>query len=129
MKKAAEHSEQECRGNAGNTSAAATTSGIGWSFVAGSDRRRARRTRICGQAMAVFSDGVSAGRVTSVTLVDAGEGGLGVLCPFKVEAGSSFSLTPDVGPFPRRVGIVAHCKAVGGEFRLGLRSKSKAAAA
>lgn len=92
------------------------------------DRRFSPRARLSGEAFAVFTDSISAGKLATIELIDACAGGFGVRCPFAVEPGASFSMTPETGRMGRHVGMVTRCEADGDGFRLGLRSRGMRAA-
>ncbi len=98
------------------------------SDVSPNDRRYSPRARLSGEAFAVFSDSLTAGKLATIELVDGCAGGFGVRCPFAVEPGASFSMTPESGKMGRHVGMVVRCEADGDGYRLGLRSRGARAA-
>lgn len=92
------------------------------------DRRYSPRARLSGEAFAMFTDSISAGKLATIELIDGCAGGFGVRCPFAVEPGASFSMTPETGRMGRHVGMVVRCEAEGDGYRLGLRSRGMRAA-
>lgn len=92
------------------------------------DRRASPRARVQGTATAVFTGGVQAGALTPVELIDACPVGLGVRSPVPVEPGSAFSIMPEVGLYPRMVGLVVRCEREGTGYRLGLAGRARRAA-
>lgn len=89
------------------------------------ERRTNPRAKVSGQAMAVFSNPSSVGSLTYVNLLDASTAGLGVLSPIPVEIGTSFSIVPETGNFPRAVGTVVRCEKFDDGFRLGLATAAR----
>lgn len=92
------------------------------------DRRASPRARVQGTATAVFTGGVEAGALTPVELIDACPAGLGVRSPVPVAPGSAFSIMPEVGLYPRMVGLVVRCEREGDGYRLGLAGRARRAA-
>lgn len=94
------------------------------------DRRKLPRRVMGGGGMAVFSDGIGAGTLARVGVVDASWTGIGVTSPVAASPGTSVSLVPDSLMWPRQTGIVVRCEADGqGGYRIGILSKRKMAAA
>lgn len=89
------------------------------------ERRTNPRAKVSGQAMAVFSNPTSAGSLTYVSLLDASTAGLGVMSPIPVEPGTSFSIVPETGNFPRAVGTVVRCEKFEDSYRLGLATAAR----
>ena len=87
------------------------------------ERRRRPRMKNDGLAMAVFSEGVEAGKLTPVRVTDTSVMGLGVLSPVAVNPGSAFSLMHESGCSPRQVGMVVRCEREGEFYRLGLKGR------
>lgn len=96
--------------------------------LSANDRRYSPRARLSGEAFAMFTDSITAGKLATIELVDGCAGGFGVRCPFAVEPGASFSMTPESGRMGRHVGMVVRCEADGDGYRLGLRSRGTRAA-
>lgn len=96
--------------------------------VSADDRRFSPRAKLCGEAFAVFTDSITAGKLATIELVDGCAGGFGVRCPFAVDPGASFSMTPESGRMGRHVGMVVRCEPDGEGYRLGLRSRGTRAA-
>lgn len=90
------------------------------------ERRRAGRTRARGQGVATFVEPDGRLWLTRVNLLDRSDAGLGVRSPVPVAPGASFTLS--VGGGPTQEGVVAHARARGGTYRLGLRCARRLAA-
>ncbi len=89
------------------------------------ERRTNPRAKVSGQAMAVFSNPSGAGSLTYVSLLDASTAGLGVMSPIPVDVGTSFSIVPETGNFPRAVGTVVRCEKFEESYRLGLATAAR----
>jgi hypothetical protein len=95
-----------------------------------SDRRKLPRRAMTGGAMAVFSNGIGAGTLARVELLDASWTGIGVKSPIPVDPGAGVSLVPDSPMWPRQTGIVVRCSEdPQGGYRVGILSRSRRAAA
>jgi hypothetical protein len=92
------------------------------------ERRGGERRRLSGGAMAAFFDEDGALSLTRVEVVDASDGGLGLVCPVQVGAGVRFCLYSGTIPLPHSTGTVARCVKLGDEFRVGLRCDARRAA-
>lgn len=91
------------------------------------DRRRGTRWPAVGEPMAVFSqDGRTF--LTRVELLDAGDRGVGILCPTQVEPGMSVTLHTRSPVKPQVIGIVTRCERHGEVFRIGIRGSAARAA-
>ncbi len=93
------------------------------------ERRGLPRRPVCGHAMAIFSTGSTAGRLSRVELIDASWTGIAIRSAEPVELGASVSLTPEDAMWPRQVGMVVRCEKVDDGYCLGLRSKRNKAVA
>jgi hypothetical protein len=91
------------------------------------DRRGAERTRARGQGVATFVDPDGRLWLTRVNLLDRSDAGLGVRAPVPVSAGATFTLSIGGAPAVAR-GVVAHCRARRGTYRLGLHCAPRLAA-
>lgn len=91
------------------------------------ERRCAERQRARGHGVATFVDPDGRLCLTRVSLVDRSESGLGVRAPVPVAPGATFTLAID-GAFAHAQGVVAHIRARGGTYRLGLRIARRMAA-
>ncbi|HZW08458.1 MAG TPA: hypothetical protein VFF69_01005 [Phycisphaerales bacterium] len=89
------------------------------------ERRAAGRTREHGDGVATFVNPDGRLWLTRVRLVDRSDGGLGVRAHVPAAPGASFSLTLGGAVLQ---GVVAHARARGGAYRLGLRCARRAAA-
>ncbi len=89
------------------------------------ERRIAGRARARGESVATFVDPDGRLWLTRIHLVDRSAAGLGVRAHVPVSPGATFSLALDGVPLQ---GVVAHSRARGGAYRLGLRCALRAAA-
>lgn len=95
-----------------------------------SNRRKLPRREMSGGGMAVFSNGIGAGTLARVELIDASWTGVGIKSPIPAEVGSGFSLVPDSPMWPRQTGVVVNCvQDPRGGYRIGVLSKQKKAVA
>lgn len=92
------------------------------------ERRGEVRRPQSGFAMAAFFDEDGALSLTRVELLDASEGGLGLLCPVEIEPGVRFCLYSGTMALPHRSGTVARCVRRGDNFCIGLRCDARMAA-
>lgn len=93
------------------------------------ERRHQERQPVRGSVMAAFTDTDDGITLTRVDLVDASNGGLGLLCPVRVEPGARFALYAPEVALPHTTGVVARCTDSGDEaFRIGLRCDARLAA-
>lgn len=99
------------------------------SNVIDSERRKIPRKVLGGGAMAVFSDGLGAGTLVHVELLDASWTGFGLKSPISVGPGCSVSLVPDSPAMPRQTGVVVRCEAIDGGYSIGMLAKRNKAVA
>lgn len=92
------------------------------------ERRSSARTRIRGGFMAAISDPEGDLFLTTAELVDASDGGLGLLCPVEIEPGSRVSLYSPRDRRPADGGTVVRCSTDGESFRIGLKRETRLAA-
>lgn len=92
------------------------------------DRRRGARWPAVGEPMAVFTNADGHTFLTRVELLDAGDRGVGILCPIPVEPGMSVTLHTRSLIAPQVIGVVTRCEHHGEVFRVGIRGSAARAA-
>lgn len=92
----------------------------------GAERRRCRRTRVHGEALAIFATGSDETLQTSeqtqrVSLLDASVGGIAVRTEIPVTVGATFTLFPDKVRKSSWAGSVVRCVHEGDGYTVGLQ--------
>jgi len=92
------------------------------------ERRVNPRTPVDGWALAAFTERDGAINLTRVEMADVSDGGMGIVCPVEVGAGTRVWVYPGGRRSGAKAGIVARCRAEGEQYRVGFTWSMRAAA-